>query len=556
MEETETRTDFIRQAVAEDLRTDRFDHVVTRFPPEPNGYLHIGHAKAVWINFGIAGDFGGYTNLRFDDTNPIKEEQEYIDAIKEDVAWLGARWKNECYASDYFDQLYAWAVQLIKDGLAYVDDQSADEIRTTRGTLTEPGAESPFRNRSVEENLDLFERMKNGEFPDGARVLRAKIDMAAPNLNLRDPVIYRILHTPHPRTGDKWCIYPMYDWAHGQSDAIEGVTHSLCDMDFENHRPLYDWYIAKLGIFCSRQIEFARGNITYMPLSKRRLIELVEQGVVTGWDDPRMPTLRGLRRRGYTPEAIKRFWDEAGIAKRINNIEFAKLETILREDLNRRALRRMAVLDPIKLVITNYPADQVEQMDAVNNPEDETAGTRSVPFSRELYIERDDFMEDPPRKFFRMAPGREVRLRYAYFVTCTDVVKDDAGNIIELHGTYDPATRGGDAPDGRKVKGTIHWVSARHALDADVRLYDHLFTEPHPTDVPEGGNWLDNVNPDSLSTITARIEPALADAEVGGRYQFERIGYFALDTDATTDRLIFNRTVTLRDTWAKVKKRG
>ena len=557
---TETPTDFIRQAVEQDMATGRFQPpVITRFPPEPNAYLHVGHAKSIGINFGIAADFGGYTNLRFDDTNPTKEEQEYVDAIKEDVCWLGYEWKNECYASDYFDQLYEWAIVLIKKELAYVDDQTADQIRETRGTLTAPGTESSYRQRSVEENLDLFERMKAGEFPDGARVLRAKIDMASPNIVMRDPVVYRILHAHHHRTGDEWCIYPMYDFGHGQGDAIEGVTHSLCTMEFEHHRPLYEWFIEKLGIFPSRQIEFARGNITYMFTSKRRMLELIDGGYVTGFDDPRMPTLRGMRRRGYTPEAIRRFWDEAGIAKRVNNIEFAKLENVLRDDLNQRALRAMAVFDPLKVVVTNYPEEQAEEMDAVNNPEDVSAGSRKVPFSRELYIERDDFMEDPPKKFFRLAPGKEVRLRYGYWITCTDVVKDDAGNIVELRCTYDPQTRGGNAPpDGRKVKGTLHWVCARHAVDAEVRLYDHLFTAEDPTEAPEGGTWLDNINPDSLKIVTgAKLEPSLADAKPGTPYQFERVGYFCVDRrDAKPRALVFNRTVTLKDTWAKVRRKG
>ena len=563
MSETPTKptADFIRQAVVEDLAEDRYQHVITRFPPEPNAYLHIGHAKAMGVDFGIARDFNGTTNLRFDDTNPVGEEQEYIDAIKEDVTWLGYQWENECYASDYFDQYYQWAIALIRAGLAYVDDQTAEQIRDTRGTLTEPGAASPYRDRSAEENIDLLERMKAGEFPDGTRVLRAKIDMASPNMNMRDPVLYRILHYPHPRTGDTWCIYPMYDWAHGQGDWVEGVTHSLCTMEFEDHRPLYDWYVARLAeldvyppnvTYLPRQIEFARGNITYMVTSKRRLLQLVERGFVADWDDPRMPTLRGLRRRGFTPEAIRRFWDEAGIAKRDNNIEFAKLENVLRDDLNHRAARRMAVLRPLKVVITNYPEGETEQLEAINNPEDESAGAREVPFSREIYIERDDFMEDAPRKFFRLAPDREVRLRYAYFITCTDVIKDEAGNVTELHCTYDPETRGGNAPDGRKVKGTLHWVSAAHARDAEVRLYDHLFDAPNPLDVPDGADWLDNVNPDSLETVSdAKLEPALAAAEPGHPVQFERLGYFVVDADATADHLVFNRTVTLRDTWAK-----
>ncbi|MDY7108344.1 MAG: glutamine--tRNA ligase/YqeY domain fusion protein [Planctomycetota bacterium] len=547
--------DFIRAIVEEDLKTGKADGVVTRFPPEPNAYLHIGHAKAICIDFGIAAEYGGRCHLRFDDTNPIKEEQEYIDAIKEDVRWLGFDWgEHEYYASDYFDQLYEWAIRLVRDGKAYVDDQTAEQIRETRGTLKTPGAESPHRDRPVEENLDLLERMREGEFPDGSRVLRAKIDMAAGNLNMRDPVMYRILHARHPRTGDTWCIYPMYDYAHGQSDSIEQVTHSLCSLEFEDHRPLYDWFIRELGIFPSRQIEFARGNITYMVTSKRRLLQLVDGGLVSGWDDPRMPTLRGLRRRGYTPEAIRRFWEEAGVAKRENNIEFAKLESILRDDLNKRALRRMAVLNPLKVVITNWPEGEVRQCTAQNNPEDASAGVREVPIGREIYIERDDFMEDPPKKYFRLSPGVEVRLRFGYFITCQEVIRDEAGNVIELRCTHDPETAGGNAPDGRKVRGTIHWVSAEHAVDAEVRLYDHLFEVEDPTEPPEGSdNWLDNVNRDSLKVIEgAKLEPALAEAEPGVPYQFERVGYFCLDPDSTGDRLVFNRTVTLRDTWAKI----
>jgi glutaminyl-tRNA synthetase len=580
---TNTPTDFIRSAVNEDLAAGRYHSVVTRFPPEPNAYLHIGHAKAICIDFGIADEFGGRCHLRYDDTNPLKEEQEYIDAIREDVRWLGFDWgEHEYYASDYFDQLYEWALALIRSGLAYVDDQSAEQVRQTRGTLTQPGAESPFRNRSIEENLELFERMRKGEFPDGSRVLRAKIDMAAPNLNMRDPVMYRILHANHPHAGDKWCIYPMYDWAHGQSDWIEGITHSLCSLEFEDHRPLYEWYVTQLhaaGVRplrpeqlerlqqagqhitepdqLPRQIEFARGNITYMVTSKRRLLELVENGYVKDWDDPRMPTLRGLRRRGYSPVAIRRFWQEAGVAKRVNNIDFAKLENVLRDELNRTANRVMAVLDPLKVVITNYPEGQVEQMEAINNPEDASAGTRQVPFSREIYIERADFMEDPPRKFFRLAPGREVRLRYAYLVTCTDMIKDADGRVTEIHCTYDPATRGGDAPDGRKVKGTIHWVSAIHAIPAEVRLYDHLFTCEDPTDPPASGNWLDNVNRESLQVIEqAWIEPSVIQAAPLMRYQFERTGYFCVDPDTTADHVVFNRTITLRDSWAKTNRKG
>jgi glutaminyl-tRNA synthetase len=570
-DDTTRPTHFIEDAIAADLRDGRYDRVVTRFPPEPNGYLHIGHAKAICIDFGMAQRFGGATNLRMDDTNPTKEEQEYIDAIQEDVRWLGFNWDRMCYASDYFDQLYAWARLLIERGLAYVDDQTADDIRRTRGTLTAPGTASPFRDRPAAVSLDLFERMKRGEFPDGSRVLRAKIDMASPNLVMRDPVMYRILHAEHPRTGGEWCIYPMYDWAHGQSDWIEGVTHSLCDISFEIHRPLYEWFCDRLAeagappegvTYKPRQIEFARGNITYMITSKRKLLQLVTGGHVSGWDDPRMPTLRGMRRRGYTPEAIRRFWGEAGVAKRENNIEFAKLETLLRDDLNKRALRRMAVLDPLKVVITNWPApgsEPVEHFDAVNNPEDESAGTRQIAFGKELYIERDDFMEDPPPKFFRLGPGREVRLRYAYWITCTDVIKDASGKIVELHCTYDPQTRGGNNPppdaDGkvRKVKGTIHWVSAAHAIDAEVRLYDHLFSKADP----EEGDILANVNPDSLRVISgAKVEPALADARPGDFLQFERHAYFCVDRDSTPQKPVFNRTVTLKDTWAKEQKKG
>jgi len=544
--------DFIRAEVVKDREEARYQSVVTRFPPEPNGYLHLGHAKAICIDFGVAQDFDGHTNLRFDDTNPTREEQEYVDAIKEDVRWLGFDWgEHEYYASDYFDQLYAWAVELIAKGLAYVDDQTPDQIRENRGSLTAPGVESPYRNRPAEESLDLFARMKNGEFPDGSRVLRAKIDMASPNINMRDPVMYRILHATHHRTGDNWCIYPMYDWAHGQSDAYEGVTHSLCDLDFENHRPLYDWYIEQLGIFPSRQIEFARGNITYMITAKRRLRELIEKGYISGWDDPRMPTLRGMRRRGYTPESIRQFWKDVGIAKRENNIDIAKLESCLRDHLNKVAPRVLGVLNPLKVVIDNYPEGQSGELEAINNPEDPSAGSRQVPFSRELYIERDDFMEDPPRKFFRLAPGREVRLRYAYFITCNEVVKDDSGEIVELRCTYDPATRGGDAPDGRKVKATLHWVSAAHALEAEVRLYDRLFSVPEPG---KERDLLADINPNSLQVLpSCRLEPSLTDASPGAVYQFERLGYFCVDPDSSAGKPVFNRTVTLRDTWARMQ---
>ena len=550
-------SDFIRAIIAEETKANKWGgQVVTRFPPEPNGYLHIGHAMSICLQFSVAAEFGGRCHLRFDDTNPVKEETRYVEAMKRDIRWLGWDWgDHEYYASDYFNQLFEWAVQLIKDGKAYVDDQSPDEIRQTRGTLTQPGQDSPCRNRSVEENLDLFERMKAGEFPDGSHVLRARIDMSSPNLNLRDPVMYRILHTHHHRTGDKWCIYPMYDFTHGQSDSIEGVTHSLCDTDFEDHRPLYDWYLDALGIYHPRQIEFARRNLTYTVMSKRLLIELVKSGHVSGWDDPRMPTLSGLRRRGYTPEAIIEFCRRIGVAKRETRDDVSLLEHCLREDLNKRAPRVMAVLRPLKVIIDNYPAGQVEQLEAVNNPEDDSAGTRPVPFSRELYIEQEDFREDPPRKFFRLSPGREVRLRYAYFITCTHVIKDDAGDVVELHCTYDPATRGGDSPDGRKVKGTLHWVSAGHALDAQVRLYNHLFTREDPQDVADGEDYTANLNPDSLEVLEGvKVEPILADATPGRQIQFERQGYFCIDCDSQPERLLINRTVSLRDSWAKIQK--
>ncbi|MAE64035.1 MAG: glutamine--tRNA ligase [Phycisphaeraceae bacterium] len=547
-------SDFIREIVADDRAHGRWDgRVVTRFPPEPNGYLHIGHAKSICLNFGVAAEFDGHCNLRFDDTNPTKEETRFVEAIQDDVRWLGWNWGDRVYyASDYFDQLYAWAEQLIRDGKAYVDDQTGDEIRENRGTLTDPGRESPFRDRSVDENLDLFRKMREGAFEEGERVLRARIDMAAPNLNLRDPVMYRILKQSHHRTGDAWCIYPMYDFTHGQSDSIEDVTHSLCDTGFEDHRPLYDWYLDELGVYHPQQIEFARLNLSHTVLSKRRLRALVERGDVAGWDDPRMPTLSGLRRRGYTPESIREFCARIGVAKRENVVEIQLLEHCLREDLNRRAPRAMAVLDPIRVVIENYPEDRTEQMEAVNNPEDASAGTRQVPFSRELYLERDDFMEDPPRKFFRLAPGREVRLRYAYFVTCTDVVKNDDGEIVELRCTYDPKTRGGDAPDGRKVKGTLHWVSVRHAVDAEIRMYDHLFNVPEP----EEGDYLQHLNPDSLVVRRGcKVEPALAAAAPGSRFQFERQGYFCVDPDGADGAPVFNRTVALRDSWSKIKKK-
>ena len=548
--------DFIREAVLEDIRAHRFDgRVHTRFPPEPNGYLHIGHAKAVCISFGIAEDFGGRCNLRFDDTNPVKEDVEYVDSIKEDIRWLGFDWgERELYASDYYDQLYEWAIDLIKKDKAYVCDLSVDEIREYRGTLTEPGKDSPYRSRPVEENLDLFERMRAGEFPDGTRTLRAKVDMASPNINMRDPVMYRIKHATHHRTGDKWCIYPMYDYTHGQNDSIEGITHSLCDLGYEDHRPLYDWFLDEIEIYHPRQIEFARFNMTYTVLSKRYLRRLVEAGTVNGWDDPRMPTLAGLRRRGYPPEAIRTFIDQVGIAKANSIVDIEMLEHFCRQNLNKTASRVMAVLDPIKVVIVNYPEGQVDALEAINNPEDEGAGTRTVPFSRELYIERDDFREDPPRKFWRLAPGREVRLRYAYFITCVDVIKDENGEVVELHCTYDPATRGGDAPDGRKVKATLHWVSAQHALDAEVRLYERLFDAEDPLDVPEGTDFADNVNADSMQRVTAKVEPTVAGAAAGTRYQFERKGYFCVDPDTTPDKLVFNRTLSLRDSWAKIQQ--
>lgn len=553
-----TTTNFIREIIDEHNESGRFGgRVHTRFPPEPNGYLHIGHAKSICLNFGLAEIYGGKCNLRFDDTNPTKEEQEYIDAIIRDVRWLGFDWEDRLfYASDYFDQLYQWAVQLIKAGKAYVDDLSADEMREYRGTLTSPGKDSPYRERSVEENLTLFEKMRRGEFPDGACVLRAKIDMASPNLNLRDPVLYRILHANHPRTGDKWCIYPMYDFAHGQSDSIEGITHSICTLEFEDHRPLYDWLIDQLGIHHPQQIEFARLNLNYTVMSKRRLIRLVDEGHVRGWDDPRMPTLSGMRRRGYPPEAIRSFVEETGATRQNSVNEFGLLEHHIRQYLNQHALRVMAVLKPLRVVIDNYPADQVEQLDAINNPENESAGTRKVPFSRVLYIEQDDFMEDPPKKFFRLAPGREVRLRYGYFIKCVDVIKDADGTIIELRCTYDPETRGGYAPDGRKVQGTLHWVSADHAIEAEVRQYEQLFTKPNPNDVEEGQDFTAFINPNSLEILTGcRVEPSLTEAAHGTRYQFERLGYFNVDLDSTPERLVFNRTVTLKDTWGKIQQK-
>jgi len=551
-------SNFIRDIIVEDLKTNKYKgRVQTRFPPEPNGYLHIGHAKAICLDFGLADEFGGHTNLRFDDTNPEKEETEYVDAIKADVNWLGFHWDGLFYASNYFDQLYEWAIKLIKNGKAYVDDLSAEEIRKHRGTLTEPGKDSPYRNRSAEENLNLFERMRAGEFPDGSRVLRAKIDMASPNLNMRDPVMYRILHAEHHRTGAKWCIYPMYDYAHGQSDSLEKVTHSMCSLEFADHQPLYNWFIEQLGIFPSKQIEFDRLSLTYTMMSKRKLRQLVEEGHVAGWDDARMPTLRGMRRRGYSPEAIRNFVAAAGVSRTNGVTEFAMLEHFVREDLNKRAPRVMAVLRPLKVVIDNYPENQSEEMDAVNNPEDESAGSRKVPFSRELYIEQDDFREVPPPKYFRLTPGREVRLRYGYFITCTSVVKSDGGEVVEVHCTYDPATRGGNAPDGRKVKSTIHWVSAAHAIDAEVRLYENLFTKEDPSELEEGQDFTVNLNPNSLEIVTsAKLEPSLANAAAGGRYQFERLGYFCVDPDSKPGKPVFNRTVALKDTWAKVEKKG
>ncbi len=559
LEEPTTSVDFIRTIVAEDLKTNKWGgRVHTRFPPEPNGYLHIGHAKSIYLNFEIAEENeGGLCNLRFDDTNPIKEEEEYINSIIEDVRWLGFDWGDRLfYASDYFEQMYEYAMQLIKAGKAYVCDLSPEEIREYRGTLTKPGKNSPYRDRSIEENLDLFERMRAGEFEDGSRTLRAKIDMAHPNLNMRDPVMYRILHAAHPRTGDKWYIYPMYDWAHGLEDSIERITHSICTLEFADHRPLYDWFLDQLGVYHPQQIEFARLNLTYTVLSKRKLLRLVKEGHVSGWDDPRMPTIRGIRRRGYSPEAIRYFCKRIGVNKFNSTVDIALLEHCLRQDLNLRSPRVMAVLRPLKIVIDNYPEGKTEELDAVNNPEDPSAGTRKVPFSRELYIEQEDFMEKPPNKFFRLAPGREVRLRYAYYITCTDVVKDAGGNVVELHCTYDPTTRGGDSPDGRKVKATLHWVSAPHAVEAEVRLYDHLFIKENPDDVGDGADFTSNLNPNSLETLkSCRVEPSLADAPPGSRYQFERLGYFCVDPDRfTTGAIIFNRTVTLRDTWAKFQK--
>lgn len=554
--ETPRPSNFVRDIILADNASGKHGgRVHTRFPPEPNGYLHIGHAKSICLNFGLAIEFGGKCNLRFDDTNPCKEELEYVESIIEDVHWLGFTPDGIYYASDYFQQLHDWAVQLIKAGKAYVCDLTSEEVRAYRGTLTEPGRESPYRDRSVEENLDLFARMKAGEFPDGSRTLRSKIDMASPNLNMRDPVMYRILRASHHRTGDAWCIYPMYDFAHGQCDSVERITHSICTLEFEDHRPLYDWYIRELGIFAPQQIEFDRLNLTYTLLSKRRLLALVQQGVVSGWDDPRMPTLSGIRRRGYTPEAIRTFCSRIGVSKTNGVIELGLLEHAVREDLNRRAHRAMAVLKPLKLVIDNYPEGQVEMMEAVNNPEDASYGTREVPFSKVLYIEQDDFREEPPKGYFRLYPGNEVRLRYGYLVRCTGVVKNDAGEVTEVHCTYDPETRGGNTPDGRKVKSTIHWVSAAHAVEGEVRLYDNLFKVEDPNEAPEGGDWTDNLNPNSLAVVSdARLEPSLGLAQPGALYQFERLGYFCVDRDSSDGRPVFNRTVGLRDTWAKIEK--
>ena len=554
-EESAESKNFILNFIDEDIAEGgRFQGLTvhTRFPPEPNGYLHIGHAKSICLNFGLAKKYGGLCNLRFDDTNPVKEDVEYVDSIKEDVRWLGFEWAGEHYASDYFDQLYEWAKELIKKGLAYVDDQTQEQIRQTRGTVTVPGTESPWRNRSVEENLDLFERMRAGEFGDGEKVLRAKIDMAHPNMLLRDPIMYRILHSEHHRTGNKWCIYPMYDYAHGESDSIERITHSICTLEFDVHRPLYDWFIEKLGIFPSHQYEFARLNLTYTMMSKRKLLQLVQEGIVTGWDDPRMPTISALRRRGYTPESIRMFADKVGVAKRDNVIDLGLLEFCVREDLNKRAERRMAVLDPLKVVITNYPEDKQETVECVNNPEDESAGRRGVPFGREIWIERSDFMENPPKKYYRLSPGGEVRLRYAYLIRCDEVIRDAEGRVTELRCTYDPESAGGKSSDGRRVKGVIHWVSAAHAVRAEVRLFDRLFTRASLDDPEEGKTFLDYLNPESLRKVTGYLEPSLAEASVGDKFQFERTGYFCMDRDSAPGRPVFNRTVTLKDSWAKI----
>ena len=549
----ERSRNFLEEIIEESIAKGE-TRVQTRFPPEPNGYLHIGHAKSICLNFGLAKKYGGKCNLRFDDTNPVKEDVEYVDSIKEDVHWLGFDWAGEHYASDYFDQLYEWAIELIKKGKAYVDDQSQEEIRLTRGTVTVPGKESPWRNRSVEENLDLFQRMKAGEFGDGEKVLRAKIDMAHPNMLLRDPIMYRILHTEHHRTGNKWCIYPMYDYAHGESDSIEKITHSICTLEFDVHRPLYDWFIRELNIFPSHQYEFARLNLTYTIMSKRKLLQLVQNKIVMGWDDPRMPTICGLRRKGYTPESVRAFAEKVGVAKRDNVIDLGLLEFCVREDLNKTAQRRMAVVNPLKVVVTNYPEGKTELFESINNPEDESAGTRMVPFSRELYIERDDFMEEPPKKYYRLSPGKEVRLRYSYLIKCEEVVKDAAGNIIELRCTYDPESGHGSSSDGRKVKGVIHWVSAAYAVEAELRMFDNLFIKENPDDVEEGKTFLDYLNPDSLVIKRGFIEPSLLDSNVGDRFQFERVGYFCIDPDSQPGKLVFNRTVGLKDSWAKMNK--
>jgi len=558
-EEAKVPANFIHQIIEEDLRNNKNNsRVHTRFPPEPNGYLHIGHAKSICLNFGTAAKYNGLANLRFDDTNPTKEDTEYVDSIMEDVRWLGFDWDDRLfYASDYFNQLYEWAVKMVKNGKAYVDDLNAEEISEYRGTVTRAGKESPYRSRSVQENLDLFTRMKNGEFPDGSKVLRAKLDMAHPNMLLRDPIMYRIIHADHHRTGDKWCIYPMYDYAHGQSDYLEGITHSICTLEFEVHRPLYEWYLEQIaeGDYRPRQIEFARLNLTYTVMSKRKLLQLVNEGLVSGWDDPRMPTICGLRRRGFTPESLRNFADTIGVAKRDQLIDVSLLEFCVREDLNKRSNRVMAVLNPLKVVINNYPDGLVEELDGINNPENPDAGSRKLPFSKELYIEREDFMEVPSKKYFRLSPGNEVRLRYGYFITCTDVIKDANGEITELHCTYDPATRGGNSPDGRKVKGTIHWVSAAKAVEAEVRLYDRLFTSENPEDVPEGIDWKTNLNPASLVKITGYVEPYLASAKPQERFQFERVGYFCVDSDSAAGKLVFNRTVALKDSWAKIDRK-
>jgi glutaminyl-tRNA synthetase len=543
---------FLEEIIENDLKNGVHKSILTRFPPEPNGYLHIGHAKSICLNFGLAKKYGGKTNLRFDDTNPTKEDVEYVDSIKEDIQWLGFQWANEFYASDYFEQLYQWAVKLIEKGLAYVDDQTLDEIRQNRGTVQLPGKDSPYRNRTVEENLKLFSEMREGKYAEGEKILRAKIDMAHPNMHMRDPIMYRIINTHHHRTGNKWCIYPMYDYAHGESDSIEKITHSICTLEFDVHRPLYDWFIEKLEIFPSHQYEFARLNLSYTVMSKRKLLQLVKENFVTGWDDARMPTICGLRRRGFTPESIRNFCDSIGVAKRDNIIDYGRLEFALREDLNKRANRVMAVLDPIKLIINNYPENQTEELEAINNPEDETAGTRVLPFSKELYIERDDFMENPPKKYFRLAPNQEVRLRYAYFVTCTSVDKDEEGNITVIHCTYDPASKGGNSPDGRKVKGTIHWVCAKSCINAEIRLFDRLFINEVPEKVEEGQTFLDNLNPDSLKIVSnAKLEPSLKDVKALDKFQFERLGYFSVDYDTKEDNLVFNRTCTLKDSWTK-----